>query len=98
MSVRKEFINGVHNTIFEFYIDKVPVSLAGTYLEQYYTMPYYQLFSMHKYVITSIQSVASNFLSIAKLIRLPRNGQVISSHILLGMWLLIHAGIDVNRC
>ena len=26
------------------------------------------------------------------------NGRVIASHILLGMWLPIHAGIKVNRC
>ena len=26
------------------------------------------------------------------------NGQVISSHMLLGMWLLIHAGIKVKLC
>ena len=27
-----------------------------------------------------------------------RNGKVISSHTLLSMWLLIHAGIKVNPC
>ena len=27
-----------------------------------------------------------------------RNGEVISTHTLLGMWLLSHAGININPC
>ena len=42
-------------------------------------------------------SVRWNYLSIHKLQRL-RNGYAISSHTLLGMCLLIHAGIKVDPC